>query len=194
MSFKLPELPYKMDALEPYISKTALETHQEKHKSFITSLNNLITGTKFENTDLETIIKIADGPVFTNASQTWNHKFYFEGLTGAKNKPLSDSFREVVNINFGSFTFLKSRFIKAATSSILSGWVWLVINPNGTLEIVHESNSGNPLRKGLIPLMACDVWEHAYYLDYQNRRTDYLEAFWKLIDWGIIEKRYNNAI
>jgi Fe-Mn family superoxide dismutase len=149
-----------------------------------------VIGTKFENIDLETIIKVSEGPVFNNAAQIWNHMFYFDSLKpkniGIPKSPLF----EMINENFGSLSLFKDAFIKSAVSLFGSGWVWLVWNPKGTMEIIQESNAGNPLRKGLIPLLTCDVWEHAYYLDYQNRRTDYLNAFWSLINWEIIEKRY----
>jgi Fe-Mn family superoxide dismutase len=191
MKFELPRLPFELSALEPHISKKTLDYHHGKyHQTYVTNLNNLVIGTKFENIDLETIIKVSEGPVFNNAAQIWNHMFYFDSLKpkniGIPKSPLF----EMINENFGSLSLFKDAFIKSAVSLFGSGWVWLVWNPKGTMEIIQESNAGNPLRKGLIPLLTCDVWEHAYYLDYQNRRTDYLNAFWSLINWEIIEKRY----
>jgi Fe-Mn family superoxide dismutase len=184
-----------LNALEPNISKRTLEFHHGKHHQiYVTNLNDLITGTKFEKTDLETIIKVADGPIFNHAAQVWNHTFYFAGLEPGNNKITKGPFLDIINGSFGSVTFFKNTFIKSALSLFGSGWVWLVWNPIGSMEIIQERNAGNPLRKGLIPLLTCDMWEHAYYLDYQNRRTDYLEAFWKLINWEVIEKRYNDTI
>jgi superoxide dismutase, Fe-Mn family len=195
MKFALPQLPYEIDELEPLISVKTLDFHYWKHQQgYITNLNLLIAGTKFANTDLETIIKLADGPIFNNAALAWNHKFYFESLKPGENHIPKGPFLDVVKSSFGSVAFFKKTFIKAAVSLFGSGWVWLVLNPKGALEIIQESNASNPLRRGLIPLLACDMWEHAYYLDYQNRRNDYVEAFWKLINWNIIEKRNNDAI
>lgn len=194
MKFELPPLPYETDILEPQISKRTIELHHGKHhQEYVTNLNNLTIGTKFENADLETIIMVAAGPVFNNASQIWNHSFYFESLSQADDNKLKGPFVKIINANFGSVQFCKDTFIKAASSLFGSGWVWLVWNPKGSIEIIQEYNAGNPLRNGLIPLLACDVWEHSYYLDYQNRRSEYLIAFWSLINWQIVEKRYNNA-
>ena len=195
MKFELPDLPFELAELEPHISKKTLELHYGKHlQAYVTNLNSLIPGTKFENMDLNTIIKIADGAVFYNASQTWNHAFYFEGLKPCPDNALKDQFANIINRSFGSVSFLKNTFSKAAGSLFGVGWIWLVMNPKGFLEIIQEKNAGNPLRTGLVPLMACDMWEHAYYLDYQNRRADYIEAFWKLINWEVIEKRYHDAV
>jgi Fe-Mn family superoxide dismutase len=194
MQFELPPLPYNTDALEPYISKRTLELHHGQHQdSYVVSLNHLVEGTKFENSDLETIIKLAEGPLFNNASQVWNHTFYFESMTPVNRNSLKGPFSKIISGNFGSVQFFKESFIKAAISLFGSGWVWLLWNPRGTIEIIQELNAGNPLRKGLVPLLACDVWEHGYYLDYQNKRKDYLNAFWSLINWEIIEKRYLEA-
>jgi Fe-Mn family superoxide dismutase len=195
MKYEMPQFPYMMDALEPYISKKTLEFHHWKHHQvYVTNLNNLISGTKYENMDLDTIIKVADGAVFNNAAQVWNHTFYFEGLRSGNNNTLKGPFKGVIKTNFGSVSFFKGTLEKAASSLFGSGWVWLVLNPKGSLEIIEKSNAGNPLRIGLIPLLTCDLWEHAYYLDYQNRRADYVDAFWELINWEVIEKRYNDVI
>jgi Fe-Mn family superoxide dismutase len=191
MKFELQQLPYEMDALEPYISKKTMEIHYGKHyKAYVSNLNDLIRGTKHDKTDLETIIKVTEGQIFNNAAQVWNHTFYFEGFGQGKDHSLSGSFIDVINESFGSVTFFKDTFVKSIVSLFGSGWVWLVWNPKGTMEIIKESNAGNPLRRGLVPLLTCDVWEHAYYLDYQNSRPDYAQAFWNLIDWEVIEKRY----
>ncbi|HLN21768.1 MAG TPA: superoxide dismutase [Bacteroidales bacterium] len=194
MFFELPPLPYKPDALEPRMSRKTLDIHHGKHhEAYVNNLNILISGTKFEDADLEMIIKVAEGPIFNNASQVWNHTFFFESLKPADETTLKGSFAKVITGHFGSVQYFKETFNKAALSLFGSGWVWLLWNPKGTLEIIQESNAGNPLRKGLIPLLACDCWEHSYYLDYQNRRTDYLNAFWNLINWDIVEKRYIEA-
>jgi Fe-Mn family superoxide dismutase len=195
MKFELSILPFEMNALEPYISAKTLEYHHGKHhKAYMTYLKTLIQGTRYKNTDLETIIKIADGPVFNYAAQVWNHNFYFDGLKPSNNHGLSVPFANIINENFGSVSFLKETFVKSALSLFGSGWVWLVLNPKGSMEVIQKNNAGNPLRIGLIPLLTCDVWEHAYYLDYQHRRSEYIESFWKLINWELIEKRYYDAI
>jgi Fe-Mn family superoxide dismutase len=192
MKFELSELPYALNALEPYISKMTLELHHGMHNQInIKNLNIQLNGTKFKNLDLETIIKVADGPVFNYASLVWNHKFYFESLKAGNNNTLKGPFADVIRSNFGSVSFFKNSFFKAALSFFGAGWVCLVLNSIGLMEIIQKSNAGNPLRIGLIPLLTCDLWEHAYYLDYQDKRKDYLEAFWKLINWEMIEKRYN---
>jgi superoxide dismutase, Fe-Mn family len=194
MRFELPTLPFKTDALAPYISEKTLEFHYSRHHQiYVSNLNNLITGTKFENTDLVSIIKTSDGSLYNNASQVWNHTFYFESLIPAGKNKLQGQFANVINGSFGSVTLFREIFIKASLSLFGSGWVWLIWNPKGSVEIIQESNAGNPLSKGLIPLLTCDVWEHAYYLDYQNRRSDYLNAFWNLINWDMVEKRFFEA-
>jgi Fe-Mn family superoxide dismutase len=192
MKFDLSELPFDLNALEPYISKKTLELHHGKHhQAYVSNLNNLIARTKYKDFNLETIIRVADGTIFNYAAQIWNHTFYFDGLVPGNNNKLKGAFAEVIKNNFGSVSFFKNLFIRSGVSLFGVGWVWLVLNPDGSMEVIQKSNAGNPMRVGLNPLLVCDVWEHAYYLDYQNRRQDYLEAFWKLINWEIIEKRYN---
>ena len=191
MKFSLPQLPYATDALEPHISKRTLEFHYGKHhQTYVNNLNNLVPGTKFENADLETIIKEADGSIYNNGAQVWNHTFYFSSLSpnggNAPTGPLAQAIDEV----FGSFGAFREKFSQAATTLFGSGWAWLVKNSNGKLEIIKESNAGNPMRNGMIPILTCDVWEHAYYLDYQNRRPDYIEEFWNCVDWDIVGKRF----
>ncbi len=194
MKFELPVLPFEINALEPNISgKTVMYHHEKHHKMYVSGLNRLIAGTKFENKDFETIIRIAEGPIFNNAALAWNHAFYFSGLKPGYNNILKGPFAAIIKNNFGSTRFFKDTFIRSAESLLGAGWVWLVLKADGSMEIISESNAGNPLRSGLVPLLTCDVWEHAYYLDYQNRRADYVRAFWDLINWEIIEKRYNEA-
>jgi Fe-Mn family superoxide dismutase len=191
MSFELPKLSYALNALEPLISQKTIEFHYGKHhQAYINNLNNLVPGTKSEKASLETIIMEADGGIFNNGAQVWNHTFYFESFStnggGEPHGPLG----EMIKKTYGSFGEFKSNFSKLATTLFGSGWAWLAKKPDGTLELVQEQNAGNPMRKGLKPILTCDVWEHAYYLDYQNRRPDYVESFWKLIDWDIVGKRY----
>lgn len=191
MSFELTKLSYALNALEPLISQKTIEFHYGKHhQAYINNLNNLVPGTKFEKASLETIIMEADGGIFNNGAQVWNHTFYFESFStnggGEPHGPLG----EMIKKTYGSFGEFKSNFSKLATTLFGSGWAWLAKKPDGTLELVQEQNAGNPMRKGLKPILTCDVWEHAYYLDYQNRRPDYVESFWKLVDWDIVGKRY----
>jgi Fe-Mn family superoxide dismutase len=190
MAIELPKLPYASDALQPYISKQTIDFHYGKHhQAYVNNLNNLIPGTPFENASLEKIVREAEGGIYNNAAQVWNHTFYFESfsLTGVK-EPLG-ALADAINLDFGSFDGFKEQFTKAATTLFGSGWAWLVKNAEGKLLITQESNAGNPMRKNQVPLLTCDVWEHAYYLDYQNKRPEYIQAFWKLIDWSVIGKR-----
>jgi Fe-Mn family superoxide dismutase len=191
MKHELPVLPYAMNALEPIISQKTIEFHYGKHhQAYVNNLNNLIPGTKFENADLVSIIKEADGGIFNNAAQVWNHTFYFEAFSPKPQLLPTGKLLDAINAKFESFDGFKTAFSKAATTLFGSGWAWLVLNKEGNPEIVQASNAGNPLRDGLKPILTCDVWEHAYYLDYQNRRPDYITDFWKLVDWKIIEKRF----
>ncbi len=191
MSFTLPELPYPMDALEPYISKLTLEYHYGKHhKAYVDNLNKLVPGTRFENASLEEIIQKAEGGIFNNGAQVWNHTFYWNCMSpdggGEPEGKLADAIKEF----FGSFEKFKEEFSKAAATLFGSGWAWLVEDAYGNLEIVQTSNAGCPLREGLTPLLTCDVWEHAYYLDRQNARPKYIEDFWNLVDWKAVEGRF----
>ncbi|HRX69473.1 MAG TPA: superoxide dismutase [Tenuifilaceae bacterium] len=190
MKHTLPNLPYSAEDLSPAISAKTIEFHHGKHhQAYVNNLNNLIVGTKFENADLETIIKEADGGIFNNGAQVWNHTFYFFAFSPKPQKAPTGKLLDLINAQFGSFEQFKEKFTSAAASLFGSGWAWLVVNKEGKLEITQESNAGNPIRKGLRPLLTCDVWEHAYYLDYQNRRPDYLKGFWDIIDWKVIEER-----
>jgi Fe-Mn family superoxide dismutase len=191
MSFELPKLPYQLNALEPVISQRTLEFHYGKHhQAYVNNLNNLVPGTKFEKASLETIIKEADGGIFNNGAQVWNHTFFFSSLTPNGTGEPDGVLAEDITKAFGSFSEFKEKFSKAAVTLFGSGWAWLVKKPDGSLEIVQESNAGNPLKKGMTPILTCDVWEHAYYLDYQNKRPDFVEAFWKLVDWKAVASRY----
>lgn len=194
MKHELPKLPYASDALMPVISAKTIEFHYGKHhQAYVNNLNNLIMGTPFEDASLETIIKEAEGGIFNNGAQVWNHTFYFFSFSpSAKHEPSGKLAQQIVD-DFGSFAEFKEKFGKAASTLFGSGWAWLVKNSQGHLEIVQESNAGNPIRKGLKPLLTCDVWEHAYYLDYQNRRPDYIQGFWDIVDWKVIEERFTHS-
>ncbi|MFB6317393.1 superoxide dismutase [Saccharicrinis sp. FJH54] len=191
MKFELPPLPYALDALAPHIDKKTLEFHHGKHhQAYVNNLNNLIEGTKYADMSLEKIIKSSEGGVFNNAAQIWNHTFYFAQFSPDGPKIPGGKLAEAIDKDFGSFEAFKEKFSKAAATLFGSGWAWLVENSNGKLEIIQSSNAGNPLTDSMKPLLTCDVWEHAYYLDYQNKRPDYIQAFWNVIDWNIIADRY----
>lgn len=191
MSFELPKLPYENNALEPYISEKTIEFHYGKHhQAYVTNVNNLIQGTTFENASLEEIIMKADGGIFNNGAQVWNHTFYFMQFDPQGCKEPKDELKVAIDSKFGSFETFKEEFTKAAATLFGSGWAWLVKNENGELEIVQTSNAGNPLRDGKHPLLTCDVWEHAYYIDKKNLRPKYIEDFWKIVDWKIISERF----
>jgi Fe-Mn family superoxide dismutase len=180
-----------MDALEPFISKKTLEFHYGKHHiTYVNNLNKLIPGTSFEQSTLEDIIKKAEGGIFNNGAQVWNHSFYWSCLTGGGGSEPTGKLIEAIRGSFGSFDDFKVKFTNAAATLFGSGWTWLVKTPDGKLEIIQESNAGNPLRKGFTPLLTCDVWEHAYYLDKQNRRLDYINDFWNIVDWKAVESRF----
>ncbi|HSH51896.1 MAG TPA: superoxide dismutase [Bacteroidales bacterium] len=191
MAFELPNLPYAYDALEPEISKQTLEFHHDKHHAaYVNNLNNLIKGTEFENSDIVDIIMKSKGGIFNNAAQTWNHTFYFDQFGKDKSSVPKGQLKDAMNETYGSFNEFKEKFAAAAKTLFGSGWAWLVKKPNGSLDIVQTPNAANPLTDGLTPILTCDVWEHAYYLDYQNKRPGYIESFWKVLDWDIISGRY----
>jgi len=190
MTKDLPQLPYSLHALEPVISSRTIEFHYGKHhQAYLNNLKNLLPGSPFEKSGLEEMIKKAEGGVFNNAAQVWNHTFYWESLSPSGGGEPKGKLMEVLEENFGNFAKFRESFSQAAATLFGSGWAWLSISAEGKLEIDKESNAGNPLRHGKKPLLTCDVWEHAYYLDYQNRRLDYIEAFWKLIDWNRVSAR-----
>ena len=189
MEHTLPPLPYAMDALAPTISKETLEYHYGKHHAtYVTNLNNLIKGTEFENLSLEEIVKKSSGGIFNNAAQGWNHTFYWNGLppqgSGAPSGPVADA----INAKWGSFDKFKEEFNKSALGNFGSGWTWLV-QKGDALEIVNTSNAGTPLTTDAKALLTCDVWEHAYYIDYRNARAKYVEAFWNIVNWDEVNKR-----
>nr|WP_321405333.1 superoxide dismutase [uncultured Carboxylicivirga sp.] len=191
MTFELPTLPYALDALEPVISKTTLEYHYGKHhQAYVNNLNNLIKGTEFENADLETIVKKSEGGIFNNGAQVWNHTFYFTSFSPNGGGSPKGKLAEAIDATFGSFDKFKEEFSQAAATLFGSGWAWLVKKADGTLAITKESNAGNPMTSGHTPILTCDVWEHAYYLDKQNARPKYIEDFWKIIDWDVVSERF----
>jgi len=189
MAFELPPLPFKMDALEPFISKKTLEFHYGKHhQAYVNNLNKLAPGSEFENASLEEIIKKGSGGIFNNGAQVWNHTFYWHCLSPEGGGEPKGSVADAIAESFGSFADFKEKFTTAAATLFGSGWAWLVKDQDGKLKIVQESNAGNPLKSGMTPLLTCDVWEHAYYLDKQNRRPDYIADFWNLVNWDQVKK------
>ena len=191
MKYELIKLPYEANALEPVISKETLGFHHGKHlNAYVNNLNGLIEGTKYEDMALEEIVKTADGGVFNNAGQILNHNLYFTQFRAPKadNKP-TGVIAEWIDKQFGSFEAFKEEFTKKGATLFGSGWVWLSVDKDGKLQITQETNAGNPVQRGYRPLLTFDVWEHAYYIDYQNRRPDHLNALWQIIDWDVVNER-----
>jgi len=191
MAFELPALPYANDALEPHISAETIGFHYGKHhQTYVTNLNNLVPGTDFEGLTLEQIIMKADGGIFNNAAQIWNHTFYWNGLTPNGKDAVSGDLAAAINDTFGSFDEFKAKFATSAATNFGSGWTWLVKNADGSIAIVNTSNAGCPLTAGQTPLLTCDVWEHAYYIDFRNARPKYVETFWSLVNWDFVEANF----
>ena len=189
MSIELPPLPYSKDALSPHISAETLDFHYGKHHAgYVTKLNAAIAGTNFENKSLEEIIKTSEGGVFNNAAQVWNHTFFWNSLSPSGGNTPSGKIAEAINKDFGSFDSFKEQFTTSATTLFGSGWTWLVKDEKGKLAIENTTNAGCPLTTGKTPILTCDVWEHAYYIDYRNARPDYVTAFWKLVNWDFANK------
>lgn len=190
--FTLPALIYAYTALAPAISKETLEYHHDKHhNAYVSNLNKLIDGTEFENKTLEEIMLSATGGIYNNAAQVWNHTFYFAQF-GAKTI-VKGALADKITEQWGSIDAFRAEFNNAAATLFGSGWAWLSVDKDGRLVISQEQNAGCPLAKGLTPLMTFDVWEHAYYIDYRNRRPDYIAALWEILDWNVIEARYAAA-
>lgn len=191
MKFELPALPYDSGALEPVIGKQTVELHHGKHfQAYITNLNNLIPGTKYENMELVDIVKSSDGPVFNNAGQALNHTIYFSSFSPDVGGEPTGKLGDAIKAQYGDFESFKKEFNAAAVSVFGSGWAWLSSDKDGKLIISKEANGSNPVVNGLNPLLGFDVWEHAYYLDYQNRRPDHVSALWNIIDWKAVGSRY----
>ena len=189
---ELPPLPYEKNALEPHISAETLEYHYGKHHAtYVTNLNKLVSGTEFESASLEDIIMKAKGGIFNNAAQVWNHTFYWNGLSPSGGGEPKGALADAINKAFGSFGDFKEKFAASAAGNFGSGWTWLVKNANGEVEIANTSNAANPMTGKLTPLLTCDVWEHAYYIDYRNARPKYVAAFWNLVNWDFAEKNFD---
>ncbi|NWF39455.1 superoxide dismutase [Fe] [Mariprofundus sp. NF] len=187
MPFELPALPYARDALVPHISEETLDYHYGKHhNTYVTNLNNLIAGTDHEESSLEEIILTSSGGLFNNAAQVWNHTFYWNCLSPEGGGEPADTLADAINETFGSFEAFREQFTTSAATNFGAGWTWLVKNGDGGLEIINTSNAANPMTDGYKPLLTCDVWEHAYYIDYRNARPVYLQAFWKLVNWKFV--------
>lgn len=191
MEHRLPELPYAREALAPGISAETLEYHHGKHhKTYVDNLNKLIIGTEFEHMSLEGIVKKAQGGIFNNAAQVWNHTFYWNCLSPTGGGEPSGALASAIVKGFGSYAQFKEKFTNAAVTLFGSGWAWLVRNADGSPEIWTASNAGNPLVEGKRPLLTCDVWEHAYYIDHRNARAKYVEVFWNLTNWRFAEQNF----
>lgn len=188
---ELPNLPFKRDALEPHISEKTIDFHYgQHHAGYVKNLNNLIEGSSWEKMTLEEIIRNSEGPIFNNAAQVWNHTFYWNCLTPDENTMPQAILMKNIERDFGCYEDFKKLFIKQAATLFGSGWLWLVTDRNGKLSLMQTSNADTPLtRKDVTPLLTCDVWEHAYYLDQQNQRLAYLNEFWQIINWRFVEKR-----
>lgn len=194
MVFELPSLPYKVNALEPYISQETLEYHYGKHhRTYVDKLNKLIKGTTLEKRSLEEIIMQSNGSIFNNAAQSWNHTFYWHCMSpeSTRNeKPSSGDLALALKKQFGSLETFKAEFTHSANNHFGSGWTWLVQDKNGTLEVLNTVNAHNPMTEGKKPLLTCDVWEHAYYIDNRNDRPKYVNNFWNIVNWDFVTKNF----
>ncbi|OGT35188.1 MAG: superoxide dismutase [Gammaproteobacteria bacterium RIFCSPHIGHO2_12_FULL_37_14] len=189
--FQLPPLPYSMDALQPYISKETLDYHYGKHhQTYVNNLNNLTKNTEFAHSTLEDVIMKSSGGIFNNAAQIWNHTFYWNSLTPKSSGEPSGKLADAIKKKFGSFDEFKKQFTQSATTLFGSGWSWLIKNTQGEVEIMNTSNAQLPLKENKIALLTCDVWEHAYYIDYRNARASYIENYWKIVNWAFAEKNF----
>lgn len=191
MEHRLPQLPYALDALQPYISKETLEYHYGKHhQTYVTNLNNLVKGTEFADISLEDIIRKSSGGIFNNAAQVWNHTFYWNCLKPNAEGTPSGALLDAILKKWGSFEDFKKAFSQTCITTFGSGWGWLVKTSDGDLEIVSTSNAATPLTTNNKPILTCDVWEHAYYIDYRNSRPNYMESFWKLVNWEFVARNF----
>jgi Fe-Mn family superoxide dismutase len=192
MEHKLPPLPFAKDALVPHLSKETFDYHYEKHHAaYVANLNKLIPGTEFQGMTLEEIVMASTGTIFNNAAQIWNHTFYWNSLSPAGGGEPGASLGKAITKNFGTFADFQEKFLSTALGTFGSGWVWLVKGNNGTLFIESTGNAATPFKEGRIPLITCDVWEHAYYIDYRNARGDYVKAFWKIANWKFAEANFS---
>ncbi|MEO5369889.1 MAG: superoxide dismutase [Fe] [Magnetococcus sp. DMHC-1] len=187
MSITLPPLPYDLNALAPHISRETLEFHHGKHhQTYVTNLNNLLPGTEFADKSLEEIVMRSSGGIFNNAAQVWNHTFYWNCLSPKGGGEPKGELAKAINAKWGSFAAFKEAFAKCAVTTFGSGWAWLVKNPDGSLDLLSTSNAATPMTQNKKALLTCDVWEHAYYIDYRNARPKYVEAFWNLVNWDFV--------
>jgi Fe-Mn family superoxide dismutase len=194
MKHELPPLPYPIDALQPHMSKETLEFHHGKHhKAYVDNLNNLIPGTEFENLPLEEIVRKSSGPIFNNSAQVWNHSFFWKCLKPKGGGAPSGELATAINSAFGDFEKFKAKFTEAAMGRFGSGWAWLCADKNGGVAISSTANADTPLKTGETPLLTCDVWEHAYYIDYRNARKSFVDAFWNLVNWEFVESNFMGA-
>jgi superoxide dismutase, Fe-Mn family len=195
MSHALPSLPYARNALEPHMSAETLDFHHGKHhKAYVANLNKLVSDTEFEQADLDTIVRNADGHLFNNAAQVWNHTFFFEGLTPDAGSSPSDSLAAALAVRWGNNAGLEVALMQSATEMFGSGWTWLVRTPSGGLDIVNTANAATPLTTANLPLLALDLWEHAYYIDHRNLRPRYIETFLRhLVNWNAVNQRWTAA-
>ncbi len=191
MTFELPDLPFDKDALEPHISAETFEYHYGKHhQAYVTNLNNLTAGTDDANVELEQLIMTAEGGLFNNASQVWNHTFYWNCMSPTGGGAPTGTIADAINAKWGDFDSFKAEFAKAAIGNFGSGWTWLLKNTDGSLEIFNTSNAGSPLLTDKKPLLTIDVWEHAYYIDHRNARPNYVDMFWNIINWNFVNKNF----
>lgn len=191
--FELPALPYELSALQPHMSQETLEYHHGKHhKTYVDNLNKLTQNTEYQDMPLEEIIQQTSGPVFNNAAQHWNHSFFWLCLTPNNSSEPSGTLADAINQKFGSFDEFKKLFSEMGAKLFGSGWTWLAKNNQGELEILNESNAGLPLKSGKTAILTCDVWEHAYYIDYRNARPKFLENFWQLVNWEFAEQNFTS--
>ena len=189
--FTLPPLPFAKDALAPTISAETIEYHYGKHhQTYVDNLNKLTAGTDKENLSLEELIKATSGGLFNNAAQVWNHTFFWNGLKPNGGGAPSGALAQAIDKSFGGFDKFKEQFTQMAITQFGSGWAWLVKKPDGSLAVAQTGNAGNPMTSGDKPLLTCDVWEHAYYIDYRNARAKFVEAFWSLVNWDFVAKNF----
>jgi Fe-Mn family superoxide dismutase len=191
MAFELPQLPYAKDALAPHISEETLDYHYGKHhNAYVVNLNNMVADTDMADMSLEEIVMNSDGGIFNNAAQVWNHTFYWNCLSPNGGGAATGAIADAIESAFGSFAEFKKAYTDACITNFGSGWTWLVKNSAGELAIVKTSNAGCPLTEGVTPLLTCDVWEHAYYVDYRNARPAYVDAFWNLVNWDFVNANF----
>jgi Fe-Mn family superoxide dismutase len=194
MNHTLPKLPYALDALEPHIDARTVEIHYSKHhQTYVDNLNKLVPGNEFAELTLDQIVLKAQGPVFNNAAQIWNHTFYWDGMKPNGGGEPKGELLQAIEKSFGNYTNFKDQLSKISVTQFGSGWGWLVQKKDGVLAVVQTGNAANPMTTGDVPLLTCDVWEHAYYLKYQNRRADYVNSWWNTVNWDAVVARFTAA-